>query len=301
VSVAGGPQNAVSRAEDIGANAMGIFTRNQRQWEAPPLSDEAVRLFRAALSRSRVAPAHVVPHSSYLINVAGPDGATRRRSISALTEEAQRAAALGLTMLNFHPGSHLGKMSEKEGIARIADGMNQVLRSTRGVTLVLETTAGTGNNLGGRFEELALIIELVDDVSRVGVCIDTCHIYAAGYDIRSRTGWNSVIREFDSIVGLSFLRAMHVNDSKTSLGSHRDRHESLGRGRLGWNTFRTILRDSRIRHVPMILETTRPHRWAAEIRRLRGFARPNPDRYRAWPETRRIVRSQDGSGLGRSR
>jgi deoxyribonuclease-4 len=215
-----------------------------------------------------------VPHNSYLINIAAPDDRTREKSLVALIDETTRAARLGLTMVNFHPGSHRGELSDGEGIARIAEGMNRVLAVTSGVSLVLEGTAGSGYNLGHRFEHLAAIIELVDDKTRVGVCLDTCHLYAAGYDIRSLAGWRSTIRRLESIVGLEYLRAMHLNDSMGSFGSRRDRHESIGYGRLGISTFKTILRDPRLHGVPLILETTRPSRWPAEVRLLRAFADP---------------------------
>lgn len=278
VSIAGGVEHSVARAVATGANAFGIFTRNQRQWKAPPLTAESINGFRAALAEAGIHPRHVVPHNSYLINIAAPDDATRGKSIAALIEETKRAAALGLTMVNFHPGSHRGELSDEDGLALIAEGMNEVMGATDGVSLVLEGTAGAGNNLGARFEHLAAIIDAVGDQNRVGVCLDTCHLYAAGYDIRSGAGWHATIRALDAVVGLDFLRAMHLNDSRGHLGSRTDRHASLGRGRLGLAVFRRIMRDPRLHDVPMILETTEPSRWPAEVRLLRAYADPRRGR-----------------------
>lgn len=297
VSIAGGVENAVDRAVAVGANAFGMFTRNQRQWQAPPLTNGSVEAFRSRLAESGIQPRHVVPHNSYLINIAAPDRRTREKSLSALLDETTRASRLGLTMVNFHPGSHRGELSDAEGIALIADGVNRVLSATSGITLVLEGTAGSGHNLGHRFEHLAAIIALVEDKSRIGVCLDTCHLYAAGYDIRSAAGWSATIRRLSTTVGLEYLRAMHLNDSMVPLGSRRDRHESIGYGRLGFKAFKTILRDPRLHDIPLILETTRPSRWPVEVRMLRAFADPRSgaaDRRRAssWSVPRRVLRAR---------
>ncbi|SFU70572.1 deoxyribonuclease IV [Halomonas korlensis] len=270
VSAAGGPEQAVLRAVEIGADAFALFTKNQRQWHAKPLTDEAIEAFRAACREHGFGPGQILPHDSYLINLGHPEAAGLEKSRAAFLDEFQRCEQLGLTLLNFHPGCHLKKISERECLARIADSINHVLAETRDVTAVIENTAGQGTNLGWRFEHLAEIIHQVDDKSRVGVCIDTCHAFAAGYDLRTPQACTATLDEFDAVVGFEYLRGMHLNDAKSEFASRVDRHHSLGRGNIGWDAFTTLMRDPRIDDIPLVLETIEPALWAEEIAWLRA-------------------------------
>lgn len=268
VSTSGGVQNAPLNAQKIGARALALFTRNQRQWKSKPLTEENIRLFKENLEKSGIRPEHVLPHDSYLINIGSPDMEVRTKSLDALYDETSRAEQLGIHYLNFHPGSHLRKMSEEECLKVIADGMNEVLGKTRGVALLIEGTAGQGSNVGYRFEHLAAIIEGVEDKSRVGVCLDTCHTFAAGYDIQSVEGYARTMEEFASIVGFGYLKGAHLNDSKFGLGTKKDRHDGIGKGLLGIEGFRNVMNDPRFDDIPMVLETNDPERWAEEIKLL---------------------------------
>lgn len=268
VSAGGGVENAPLNAGEIGATAFAMFTKNQRQWRAKPLTEESIEAFRENLDQVGIAARHVLPHDSYLINLGHPDAAALKKSRDAFVDEMQRCEQLGLELLNFHPGSHLGKISEEESLKLVAESINLALDRTQGVTAVIENTAGQGTNLGFRFEHLAAIIDRVEDKSRIGVCIDTCHTFTAGYDLRSREDCEQTFAEFDRIVGFDYLRGMHLNDSKPDLGARVDRHESLGKGKLGWEVFRYIMNDSRFDEVPMVLETIDDTLWADEIRQL---------------------------------
>jgi deoxyribonuclease-4 len=284
VSAAGGVYNVPQNAHAIGATAAALFTRNQRQWKAKPYDEQTPERFAQALESAHLLPDMVMPHSSYLINVGSPDVETRRKSIDALTDELQRVEMLGLDMLNFHPGSSLGKIETSECIRLIADGMEEVFSRTTGARLVLETTAGQGSTIGARFEEIAAIIDLLSGASkrRVGVCIDTCHALAAGYDVSSRAGWALTMDAFDRIIGMHRLAGLHLNDSKFPAGSRKDRHDSLGQGYVGWRGFAAILADPRTDDMPLILETPRPAIWSHEIAQLRALGadgstrRPRP-------------------------
>lgn len=271
VSASGGISNAILNAEAIGANAFALFTRNQRSWVSKPLAQDEIHTFRTLLSERGFEPRYVLPHDSYLINLGSPDEDTLAKSRAAFLDEMQRAEQLGLTMLNFHPGSHLNKISEEECLDQIAREINGALAETEGVTAVIENTAGQGTNLGWRFEHIRRIIDGVDDKSRVGVCIDTCHTLAAGYDLSTELGYQFCFDEFESIIGLGYLRAIHLNDSKKSSGSHVDRHETLGNGFLGKDFFARFMHDSRFDDMPIILETPDPTRWKEEIAWLRSL------------------------------
>ncbi len=271
VSASGGVFNAVSNAVAIGAKAFALFTKNQRQWNGKELDGETVEKFKKVLQESGILPRHILPHDSYLINLGHPEDEAREKSMEAFLDEVQRCSLLGLDKLNFHPGSHLKKISEDECIQRIADAMNVTLEKTKGVSLVIENTAGQGSNLGWRFEHLAQIIDKVEDKSRVGVCIDTCHMYSAGYDIRTREAYDKSWSEFDKIVGFNYLMGMHINDSKAKFGSHVDRHHSLGKGEIGLDAFRFIMNDARMDDIPLILETIDDSIWADEIALLYSF------------------------------
>lgn len=274
MSAAGGVFNVPANAFGIGATAAALFTRNQRQWHAKPYDPDTPERFKAALAAARLDPAMVMPHSSYLINIGSPDEETRRKSIDALADELQRVELLGLPMLNFHPGSTLGRISADECMDLIAAGMEEVLRRTRSAQLVLEVTAGQGSTVGADFAEIAAIINRLDvgDRRRVGVCIDTCHAFAAGYDVSGRHGWALTLDAFDRVIGLGRLAGLHLNDSKYPLGSRKDRHESIGLGYIGWKGFAAIMRDSRTDDMPLILETPRPEIWSHEVALLRALA-----------------------------
>lgn len=271
VSASGGVFNAPLNAMAIGAKAFALFTKNQKQWAAKPLDDETIALFKANLAKSGILPKHILPHDSYLINLGHPEEDKRQKSLEAFIDEVQRCAQLGLDRLNFHPGSHLKQISEEECIDRIASSMNEALSVTDGVTLVIENTAGQGSNLGWRFEHLSAIIERIEDKSRVGVCIDTCHMFTAGYDIRTREAYDTTWKEFDTIVGFKYLKGMHINDSKPDLGSHVDRHDSLGKGKIGLDAFGFLMNDSRMDDIPLVLETIDETIWAQEIKLLYGM------------------------------
>lgn len=268
VSTKGGVENAPLNARAIGAKAFALFTKNQRQWKAKPLSEENITLFRKNLEEVGISAQHVLPHDSYLINLGHPEEEGLQKSRDAFFDEMQRCEQLGLKLLNFHPGSHLKKISEEDCIARVAESINLALQQVPEVTAVIETTAGQGTNIGYRFEQIAAIIEQVDDKSRVGACIDTCHIFVAGYDLRTAEACEKTFAEFDAVVGFDYLRGMHLNDSKPDLGARVDRHENLGQGRIGWEAFRYIMNDARFEEIPMVLETPDESLWPQEIKAL---------------------------------
>ena len=268
VSAQGGVENAPLNAHKIGAKAFALFTKNQRQWKAKPLSEESITAFKNNLHEVDIAPEHVLPHDSYLINLGHPEQEKLDKSRVAFLDEMQRCEQLGLKLLNFHPGSTLKQISEEESIARVAESINLALQQTADVTAVIETTAGQGTNLGHRFEQLAAIIEQVDDKQRVGACIDTCHIFTAGYDLRTTDACEQTFAEFEKVVGFRYLRGMHLNDSKPDLGARVDRHESLGIGKIGWEAFRYIMNDPRFDDIPMVLETIDSSIWDVEIQQL---------------------------------
>lgn len=271
VSASGGVCNAILAAEAIGANAFALFTRNQRSWVSKPLDAQEIAAFKQLLPERGFDSRHVLPHDSYLINLGSPDEEVLQKSRAAFFDEMHRAEQLGLCMLNFHPGSHLGKISEQECLDQIAREINLALQRTSGVTAVIENTAGQGTNLGFRFEQIARIISGVDDKSRVGVCIDTCHTLAAGYDLTTEMGYNFCMDEFEQHIGFGYLRAVHLNDSKKGVGSHVDRHETLGDGCLGRAFFERFMHDPRFEDMPIILETPDPLRWPDEIKWLRSL------------------------------
>ncbi len=272
VSASGGLENAPRNARTLGATGFALFTKNQRQWSAPSLTDPQVEAFRAAMQECGYTSAAVLPHDSYLINLGHPEAEALEKSRASFLCELQRCERLGLTLLNFHPGSHLRQIPVEESLARVAESINIALDKTRGVTAVIENTAGQGSNLGSRFEELAYIIDRVGDKSRVGVCFDTCHAFAAGYDLRTPEAFARTFEEFDRIIGLQYLRGMHLNDAMKPLGSHIDRHAPLGDGEIGWEAFRMIASDPRFDAIPLILETTDTTRWPEEIAALKEFA-----------------------------
>jgi deoxyribonuclease-4 len=268
VSAAGGVENAPLNAVKIGAKAFALFTKNQKQWQAKPLSTENIAAFKRNLAAAGIAPRHVLPHDSYLINLGHPDPEKREQSVLALMAEARRAEQLGLLYLNFHPGSHLGAMEEETCLAVIAAGMKRILAETDRISLLLETTSGQGGYVGYRFEQLAAIMALVKQEKRTGVCLDTCHVFAAGYDLRTAETYEMTMRDFERIIGRDYLLAVHVNDSKVGLGSRKDRHDSIGRGLLGMEAFRLLMNDPRFDDRPLILETIDDTLWESEIKLL---------------------------------
>ena len=273
VSSAGGVVNAILAAESIGANAFALFTRNQKAWVSKPLEQQAINAFRDMLVDRGFQPAHILPHDSYLINLGCPDEENLQKSRAAFLDEMTRCQQLGLPLLNFHPGSHLKKISEEQCLDQIAQEINFAFSKTEGVTAVIENTAGQGTNLGHTFAQIARIISGVNDKSRVGVCIDTCHAFAAGYNLRSEMGYNMTFDEFDRVIGPQYLKAIHLNDSKKDVGSRVDRHETIGNGFIGKEFFARFMNDPRFDDMPIILETPEPALWPAEIAALRALAR----------------------------
>ncbi len=268
VSAGGGVQNAPENAYAIGAKAFALFTKNQRQWKAAPLTSENIDGFKENLEKFGFDINYVLPHDSYLINLGHPEAEGLQKSRDAFLDEMQRCEQLGIKLLNFHPGSHLNKIDPDKSLQRISESINLALDKTKGVTAVIENTAGQGTNLGFTFEQLAQIIEQVEDKERVGVCIDTCHAFVAGYDLRTRDVLDETFGRFDSIVGMKYLKGMHLNDAKKELGSRVDRHESIGKGMLGIEPFAMIMNDPRFDNMPLILETPDETIWAEEIKLL---------------------------------
>ena len=286
VSVSGGVFNAPIQAKELGAKAFALFTKNQKRWDAKPFDTKTLDLWFKNLDLSGVKSKHILPHDSYLINLGNPDEAKLIKSRNAFIDELQRCDILGLDRLNFHPGSHLLKFSKKdpdleektysaeiECLELIAESINIALDKTKNVKAVIENTAGQGTNLGYKFEHLAYIIDKVEDKSRIGVCIDTCHMFTAGYDIRTKEAYNNTWNEFEKIVGFEFLMGMHINDSKPELGSKVDRHESLGDGKIGIDAFDFIANDKRMDDIPLILETPNTDIWEEEIKKLYSFCK----------------------------
>ncbi len=271
VSAAGGVENAPVNAHKIGAKAFALFTKNQRQWVAKPLTDQSIELFRNNCEKYGYKAEHILPHDSYLINLGNPNAEALTKSRNAFLDELQRCEQLGLDRLNFHPGSHLKKTNEKDCLRTIADSINIALEKTSGVTAVIENTAGQGTNLGFSFEQIAEIIYHVEDKSRVGVCIDTCHVFAAGYNIANKEDYQKVFSDFEGIIGFKYLKGMHLNDSKKELSSRVDRHELIGKGHIGLTAFELLMNDKRFDNIPLILETPNPDGWAEEIQLLYGL------------------------------
>ncbi|EOE0523598.1 deoxyribonuclease IV [Providencia stuartii] len=270
VSASGGVDQAVIRAHEINATAFALFTKNQRQWKAPPLNEEVIEKFKANCAKYGYGKHQILPHDSYLINLGHPEQEALEKSRIAFIDEMQRCEQLGIDLLNFHPGSHLKKIDIDDCLARIAESINIALNETQGVIAVIENTAGQGSNLGYRFEHLAKIIEDVDDKSRVGVCIDTCHAFAAGYDLRTEEACEETFKQFSDIVGFEYLKGMHLNDAKSEFASRVDRHHSLGEGNIGYTPFSYIMKDPRFDGIPLILETINPDIWPQEIAWLKS-------------------------------
>lgn len=276
MSAAGGVEQAPLNAKKIGATAFALFTKNQRQWKAEPLGKENITAFVRNCESGGYSADQILPHDSYLINLGNPDRMALEKSRAAFLDELLRCEQLGLNRLNIHPGSHLNRIPVDQCLQTISESINLALGKTGLVTVVLENTAGQGSNLGHTFEQLAAIMDRVEDQSRIGVCIDTCHAYASGYDLSDEEGYESVMRRFEEVIGIRYLRGMHLNDSRKELGSRVDRHESLGQGKLGIEPFKRIMADPRLEGIPLILETPDDSRWAEEIRMLNSFIKRIP-------------------------
>lgn len=268
VSASGGVENAPVNADLIGAKAFALFTKNQRQWFSNPLTLASIKAFRDNCEKLEYEPFQILPHDSYLINLGHPEAEPLEKSRASFLDEMQRCQQLGLDRLNFHPGSHLNGLGVEECLKRMAESLNIALDKTKGVTAVIENTAGQGTNLGYTFEQLRVIIDNVEDKSRVGVCIDTCHAYTSGYDVKSPEGFKKTFEKFNEVIGFKYLKGMHLNDSKKDLGTRVDRHESIGMGFLGDETFKMLLNDKRFDDMPLILETPEESLWEAEIKKL---------------------------------
>lgn len=273
VSISGGVENAPLNAKAIGAKAFAMFTKNQRQWKSAPLSADSIAAFKKNCADCGFLPEHILPHDGYLINMGNPEADKRKQSLEAFIDEMTRCMQLGLDRLNFHPGSSLKQITDEECLSLIAGCVNTALDETEGVTAVIENTAGQGSNLGWKFEHLAYIIERIKDRSRIGVCIDTCHSFAAGYDLKTPEGYEKTMAEFDRIIGFQYLRGVHLNDSKSKLAGHLDRHNSIGAGELGTETFEMLMNDPRFDNIPMVLETIDETLWPQEIRELYAMIR----------------------------
>jgi deoxyribonuclease IV len=271
ISAAGGVENAPVNASKIGAKAFALFTKNQKQWSAPPLTKKNISSFRENCEKLGYKPFQILPHDSYLINLGHPEKPALEKSRESFLDEMQRCEQLGLDRLNFHPGSHLRMRTPEDCLSTIAESINITLDKTKGVITVIENTAGQGTNLGHTFEQIKHIIDHVEDKSRVGVCIDTCHAYTAGYNIKTGYGFNETFRKFDEIIGIRYLKGMHINDSKKEHATRVDRHENLGKGYLGEEVFWNLMNDPRFDDMPLILETPEESQWEEEIKRLYSF------------------------------
>ena len=266
VSASGGVENAPINAHNIGAKAFALFTKNQRQWVSKPLTDESISLFKENCEKYNLSSDYILPHDSYLINLGNPEAEALEKSRAAFLDEMQRCELLGLKLLNFHPGSFLKKTTVENCLDTIAESINLTLDKTQGVTAVIENTAGQGTNLGYEFEQLAYIINRVEDKSRVGICLDTCHTFTAGYDLVNN--YDQVFDDFEKIVGFNYLRGIHLNDSKKEVGTKVDRHDSIGKGFIGAPFFEKMMNDPRFDNMPIILETPDETIWADEIKWL---------------------------------
>jgi len=271
VSISGGIYNAPKNAKKIGAKAFGMFTKNQRRWSTKPLESKDIEKFHEELKNSGIMTDKILVHDSYLINLANPEKEQRGKSIKAFIDEINRVKKIGLKYLNFHPGSTVGKVEDKKGLDLIVEAMNIALKKTEDVVLVIENTAGQGNDLGYTFEHIKYLINNSSNKNRVGVCLDTAHAYGAGYDVKNNL--DKILIEFNKMIGLDYLKGMHINDTKVELGSRKDRHENVGRGKLGWKTFENIMTDSRLENIPLIMETSNKDEWDQDIKKLYDFVK----------------------------
>lgn len=268
MSAQGGVSNAIENAKNINARAFAIFTKNQRRWDSKPLEEEEIEKFKKLLKESGISSDYVLPHNSYLHNLGSPDPEKREKSFNAFVDEMERCNLLGLNKINMHPGSHLNEISVDKCIKFIADEINKAHKKVPNVIVVLENTAGQGSNIGSKFSEIEKIIELIEDKSRIGVCIDTCHTLASGYELKDEEGYNKTFDEFEKYIGFKYLKGVHLNDSMFDTGSKKDRHQSIGKGKLGEEFFIRFMNDSRFDNIPIILETIDNTIWKEEIEYL---------------------------------
>jgi deoxyribonuclease-4 len=268
VSITGGIENAPYNAREIGAKAFALFTKNQRRWTAKDLEEKNILEFKRRIEEIGIEPKYILPHDSYLINLGNADEEKRNQSFEAFIDEMKRCNELGLLYLNMHPGSHLKEISEEQSMDLIIDCINKAHELVPNVNVVLEITAGQGSNLGYTFEHLAYIINGTIDKNRIGVCLDTCHMFAAGYDIRTKDSYTKTMNSFEEIVGFKYLKGVHLNDSMVPLASKKDRHESIGKGELGLEFFELLMNDERFDDIPIVLETIDETIWKNEIEYL---------------------------------
>lgn len=265
VSTEGGVFNAAKNSFDINAKAFALFVKNQRQWAAKPLDSVTISKFKESIIKYKFKCEYILPHAGYLINLGSHSSENRKKSVESFIDELSRCSKLGLKYLNIHPGSHLGEISEDECISIIADSIEQAIDAVKGIKVVLENTAGQGSNLGYKFEHLAQIIKKIKDKSRIGVCLDTCHTFAAGYDIKDPKKYKETMEKFEDVIGLKYLTGIHLNDSKVPFASRKDRHENIGKGYLGLDFFKRFINDPRFDNMPIILETIDETLWKDEI------------------------------------
>ncbi|KAI5190325.1 hypothetical protein NECID01_0917 [Nematocida sp. AWRm77] len=265
LSMQGGVHTVFERMDAVGGRAVGMFLKNQKTYNAKPLEEKDIKEFQRLSGEKH---ACILPHASYLINLAQPDPEKAEKSYLLFLDELKRCDALNISLCNFHPGSNVGKLPVEKACKLISDNINKALKETQKVVAVIENMAGQGNVMGSTFKEIRMIIDGVEDKSRVGVCLDTCHLFGAGYDIRTKESFASVVKEFDDVVGLKYLKGMHLNDSKMPLGSKRDRHESIGKGLIGLEAFSFIMNSSIFSNIPLILETPNPEKYKEEIHLL---------------------------------
>ncbi|HQB54068.1 MAG TPA: deoxyribonuclease IV [Sphaerochaeta sp.] len=285
-SIAGGLENALLEAQRLNATGLGMFTKNQRRWDAKPIEADEADRFTKVLQETGFKPDRILIHGSYLINLGNPDREKQRRSIGAIADELRRAERLGLKLVNTHPGSTLGLVSKEEGMKIVGRGIDEALDRSESAVLVIENTSGSGSNLGSTIEELAGIFEATRNHARLGFCLDTCHAHVAGYDLATIEGFEAVIARFDRLIGLEYLRGLHLNDALSESGSRRDRHASLGEGTIGWPTFEYIVQDCRFKRIPLVLETPDPSIWADEIAHLHALTFKNRTCEVYWPKRR---------------
>ena len=268
VSITGGVENAPYNAREIGAKAFALFTKNQRRWTSKDLEEKNILEFKKRIKEVGIDPKYILPHDSYLINLGNADEDKRKQSFEAFVDELKRCNELGLLYLNMHPGSHLKEISEEKSMNLIIDCINKAHQIVPNVNVVLEITAGQGSNLGYTFEQLAYIINGTINKNRIGVCLDTCHMFAAGYDIRTKESYTDTMNNFEKIIGFKYLKGVHLNDSMVPLGSKKDRHESIGKGELGQEFFELLMNDERFDNIPIVLETIDETIWKNEIEYL---------------------------------
>lgn len=273
MSIAKGFHDAVFKSIKMKANAMAFFVQSPRSWNSKPLNESLIIQFKKACQENNINPKkQILVHGSYMTNLSNPEKEKRAMSSSLILEEMKKCELLGIGLFNVHPGSTLGKISKKKAITFLAEEINKLIKKTNSIVFVIETMAGQGNTLGESFQELKNIIDLIEDKTRIGVCIDTCHIYSAGYNIKTKEAFDKVFSSFDKIIGFEYLRGMHLNDSKTPFNSKKDRHEHLGKGSIGLDVFKFIMEDPRFDNIPLIIETPDPNNYPNEIEKLLSFS-----------------------------